>query len=234
MPDTQDFTNDFGIHPYFDILDRHDRSTYHKQMVFESAKVSALLMLPLNKASFEAQSGYKQSTVVMEQSLSVPDIGSSAMMAPRFKVAIKALRLNAGHIHGAPEPPQAVCNCKEEYGDDDDTDDTPGSLESSHLVEIGDNDENESKVSLDEPNRVSADVQNITVRSASAEQTDDESETSSDDGREDSEGGSGGGLFCFDCDSTDCDGIVQKIKDPALMILGSGKLKTYGQLELYH
>ena len=202
-------------------------------MAFESAKVSAFLMLPLNKASFEAQSGYKQSTFVMEQTVSVPNIETSTVIAPPFETAMKALRLNAGHMYGTSEPRPSVCKCRQEYGNDEEAD---NSIESSHSSNLkdGNDDRNESKAGPDEQYRDSMNAQNTTGGSASADQTDDEPETSSDDGGEDGEGGSGAGLFCFDCSSTDCDGMVQKIKDPALMILGSGKLKAYGQVELYH
>ena len=200
-------------------------------MVFESAKVSAFLMLPLHKALLETQSVHKQNTFVMEQTVSVPNIETSVIIAPRFKAAIRALRLNAGHMCGTLDPRPSVCKCRGKYGDDEESDNSNESSHSSDLKD-GNDDGNESKAGPDE--HVSMSAQNTTGGSASADQTVDESEISSDDGREDSEGGSGADLFCFDCNSTICDGTVQKIKDPALMILGSGKLKTYGQLELYH
>lgn len=88
-------------------------------MVFESAKVSSFLMLPLHKAFLEAQGAHKQNTFVMEQTVSVPIIETSAIIAPRFKAAIRALRLNAGHMCGTPDPRPSVCKCREEYGGDE-------------------------------------------------------------------------------------------------------------------
>lgn len=168
----QELANDFGIHVYFTILENHECDD--GEVIFDAAKVSAFLTLPHTEFALKAQSGYDQGTFVMEQTLAVPDIGTSAIVGQRLREAIKALRLNAGHMHGTAERPQVVCECDD--------------LDESDLE-------------------------------------DDESDTSSNRGREDSGGEIRAGLFCFDCGSFDCDGESQEIKDPALMILGSGILK---------